>query len=152
MLPQVFKTMPTHTHCYRRRCFDNILFWFYTERDCSINSRRNITQLRLFVGAQHVQRAWYLHNNICPPYYSRCRSLCMLVDGAFHIHFPAMRERSAFPCANISSVQSHNPNSEPTTLTSLRQTSCCGNVRLHGTFDGNMINNDKQKNNKKQRS
>lgn len=39
----------------------------------------------------------------------------------------------------------HNPNKAPTTLTSLRQTRGCGIVRLHGTFDGNMINNDKQK-------
>lgn len=74
----------------------------------------------------------------------------MLADGAFRIHSPVIRERLTFPCANISRVLRAQPQLD--LKTSLRQTSGCGDVRLYGTFDGNMINNDKQENNKKQQS
>lgn len=77
----------------------------------------------------------------------------MLADGAFRIHSPAMRERLTFPRANVSRVFRAQPQLDAIDLmTSLRQTSGCGNVLLHGTFDGNMINNDKQENNKKQQT
>lgn len=72
----------------------------------------------------------------------------MLADGAFRIHSPAMLERLTFPCANISLSRVFRAQPQlgaDDLITSLRQKSGCGNVRLHGTFDGNMINNDKQK-------